>query len=50
MGGDLGPMTVQIDSAMRQDDGAVVMSKSKMKVLKDFLYDFTISILRFREE
>ena len=32
MGGDLGPMTVQIDSAMRQDDGAVVMSKSKMKV------------------
>jgi len=31
MGGDLGPMTVQIDSAMRQDDGAVVMSKSKMK-------------------
>lgn len=30
MGGDLGPMTVQIDSAMRQSDGAVVMSKSKM--------------------
>jgi len=31
MGGDLGPMTVQIDSAMRQTDGAVVMSKSQMK-------------------
>ena len=31
MGGDLGPMSVQIDSAMRQDDGAVIMSKSKMK-------------------
>ena len=35
MGGDLGPMTVQIDSAMRQDDGAVIMSKSKMKALKE---------------
>jgi len=33
MGGDLGPMTVQVDSAMRQNDGAVVMSKSKMKGL-----------------
>merc|ERR1739844_174685 len=31
MGGDLGAMDVQVDSAMRQSDGAVVMSKSKMK-------------------
>merc|ERR1712066_802148 len=31
MGGGLGPMNVQVDSAMRQSDGAVVMSKSKMK-------------------
>ena len=30
MGGDLGSMAVQVDSAMRQSDGAVVMSKSKM--------------------
>merc|ERR1711962_1583238 len=35
MGGDLGAMDVQVDSAMRQTDGAVVMSKSKMKAAGD---------------
>jgi len=46
MGGDLGPMTVQIDSAMRQDDGAVIMSKSKMKALEASLYEIDLMAVK----
>ena len=46
MGGDLGPMTVQIDSAMRQDDGAVIMSKSKMKALEASLYEVDLMAVK----
>lgn len=39
MGNDLGAMTVQIDSAMRQSDGAVVLSKHKMTDLGNSKYE-----------
>lgn len=38
-GNSLGKMNVQIDSAMRQSDGAVVMSKSLMKESSDTFYE-----------
>ena len=46
MGGDLGPMTVQIDSAMRQDDGAVIMSKSKMKAQEATFYEVDLMAVK----
>lgn len=39
LGNSLGKMAVTIESAMRQSDGAVVMSKSKMNAVDETLYD-----------
>ena len=46
MGNDLGPMTVQVDSAMRQSDGAVIMSKNKMKELGSGLYEVDLMAVK----
>merc|ERR1711988_230425 len=46
MGGDLGAMDVQVDSAMRQSDGAVVMSKSKMKAAAGSFYEIDLMAVK----
>ena len=46
MGNDLGPMNVQVDSAMRQSDGAVVLSKSKMKEAGSTFYEVDLMAVK----